>query len=161
MSSEVAKTVVESGIVDRHSLEQLRRWGFLLDVEPKPDAPDLTASDLVDRIVEAIESRDAVEIRSTDLDAVRDYLSTRRPARLHVPNPDQPGKTVSIPIEYFITRLGEIVLPWSSDSIADLITNEGTYLKPTGEARIYFADVRELFFGEHRAFMICTPAKGK
>jgi hypothetical protein len=78
-----------------------------------------------------------------------------------VPNPDNPGKTVGIPVEYCKTRLGEIVIPWTSESINDTILDDRTYLKPVGEDRIYFADVRELFHGGHKAFMVCEPAKGK
>lgn len=161
MSSEVVKTVVESGIVDANSLAQLQRWGFITDLDIKEAEQTITATEVCERILEAVESKAAVEMRHTDLDVVRDYLETRRSARLHVPNPEEPGKTLSIPMEFCETRLGEIVLPWSSDAIADMIVHEQTYLKPTGEARIYFADVRELFYGEHKAFMICTPAKGK
>ena len=111
--------------------------------------------------MEAVESEEAVEIRATDLDIVTQYLASRKKAKLHVPNPEDPEKTVGIQVEYCRTRLGEVVIPWTSESINDTLLDERTYLKPVGEDRIYFADVRELFYGDHKAFMVCDPSGEK
>jgi hypothetical protein len=160
MSKEVAKAVLESGIVDKDALAQLQRWGHLTDVEISADEA-VTATGIAQRIIDAIESKDEIELRSTDLDIIKDYLKSRRRARLHVPSPEREGQTVGIPVEYSSTKMGEIVIPWTSESINDQLLNEDTYLKPTGGPRIYFADVRELFYGDHKAFVVCTPARGK
>lgn len=160
MSRAVAKAVVESGIVDQDALAQLKKWGFLTDLEPGAD-PVLSGVGLAQQILEAMESEDAVEMRSTDLDIIKEYLSSRKRAKLHVPDPENEGKTVGIPVEYCLTKMGEVVIPWKSESINDMLVNDDTYLKPTGEARIYFADVRELFYDDHKAFVVCTPARGK
>ena len=160
MSREIARVVIDAGIVDRDAIAQLQRWGFLTDVEIALE-PAISAASLARRILDSMESEETVELRSTDLDIIKDYLSSRNRARLHVPSPEEPGKTVGIPVEYSLTQMGEIVIPWTSESINDQLLNENTYLKPTGGSRIYFADVRELFYGEHKAFVVCTPAKEK
>jgi hypothetical protein len=163
MTQPVTKAVVEAGIVGGDALAQLQRWlqpGLPLDV-PDGGEPLVSAAAVAQKIMEAVESEEAVEIKATDLDIVRQYLSARRKARLHVPNPEDPGKTVGIQVEYCRTRLGEVVIPWTSESINDTLLDERTYLKPVGEDRIYFADVRELFYGDHKAFMVCEPAKEK
>lgn len=159
MSKEVAKAVVESGIVEEDAIAELQRWGYLKDIEIGPNG--VTGVDLARRILDAIESEEEVELRSTDLDIIKDYLSSHQRARLHVPAPGKPGQTVGLQVEYSVTKMGEVVIPWTSDSINDQLLNDDTYLKPTGGARIYFADVRELFYGDRKAFVVCTPAKGK
>lgn len=160
MSKEVAKVVVEAGIVDRDAFAQLQRWGYLTDVDIGGEGV-LSGAALAERILEAVTSEEEVEIRATDLDLIKDYLSTRRRARLHVPSPEKEGQTIGIPVEYSTTKLGEVVIPWTSESISDQLLNDSTYLKPAGGPRIYFADVRELFYGEHKAFMVCVPVKEK
>lgn len=158
MSRAVAKAVVESGIVDQDALAQLQRWGFALDLQPGKE-PLISAAEIAQKILDAVESEDSVELRSTDLDIIKEYLKSSSKARLHVPSPDDVKKTIGIPVEFCRTSLGDIVIPWTSEAINDLLLDERTYLKPTGEARIYFADVRELFYGDKKAFVVCTPSK--
>jgi hypothetical protein len=160
MSKAMAKAIVESGIVDEDALLQLKRWGYITDLVPGAD-PIQSSVALAERIVAALEGEEEVELRSTDLDIIRDYLAHRRRGKLHVPSPEEAGKTVGMAIEYCWTRMGDVVIPWTSEAINDLLLNENTYLKPTGEARIYFADVRELFYDDHKAFVVCTPHREK
>lgn len=160
MSRAVAKAVVEAGIVDQDALAQLQRWGFALDLQPGAE-PIVSAAEVAQRILDAVGSDEEVELRSTDLDIIKDYISSRQKARLHVPDPEDEDKTVGIPIEYCLTQMGEVIIPWTSESINDMLLDDRTYLKPTGQARIYFSDVRELFYGDHKAFVVCTPMKGK
>ena len=163
MTQPVTKAVVETGIVGGDALAQLQRWlqpGLPLEV-PDDGEPLVSAVAVAQRIMEAVESEEAVEIRATDLDIVTQYLASRKKAKLHVPNPEDPEKTVGIQVEYCRTRLGEVVIPWTSESINDTLLDERTYLKPVGEDRIYFADVRELFYGDHKAFMVCDPSGEK
>jgi hypothetical protein len=155
MSRAAARAVVESGIVDADALAQLHRWGYALDLVPGTE-PVASASALARKILDAVESEDAVELRSTDLDIIKEYSKASRRARLHLPGADD--KTVGLPVEYCVTKMGEIVIPWTSEDINDLLLDDRTYLKPTGESRIYFADVRELFYGDKKAFVVCTPA---
>lgn len=161
MTRPVTKVVVESGIVDEDALAQLARWGFPIEVgQPREDYA-LSAADVARRILQAVEDEESVEVRATDLDIVTEYLKKRQRAKLHVPNPEEGGrKTIAIPVEFCFTKMGEVVIPWTSESINDTLLDPETYLKPIGGERIYFADVRELFYGDHKAFMVCVPAKG-
>jgi len=158
MSKSVAKVVVEAGLIDENALAQLKRWGFALDLEPGKE-PVVSAGEIAKRIIDAVESEEAVELRSTDLDIVKEYLSSRQKAKLHVPNPDDEAKTVGIPVEFSFTKMGEVVIPWTSEAINDMLLDERTYLKPLGKSRIHFSDVRELFYGDHKAFVVCTPTR--
>lgn len=163
MSQPVTKAVVATGVVGGDAYAQLQRWiqpGLPVDMWADGE-PSVSASAVAQRIMDAVESEDAIEIRATDLDIVQQYLQSRKKAKLHVPNPEDHDKTVGIQVEYCLTRLGEVVIPWTSESINDTLLDERTYLKPVGGDRIYFADVRELFYGEHKAFMVCEPARGK
>ena len=38
-----------------------------------------------------------------------------------------------------------------------MLTNGRTYLV-VDDTHVFFKDVRELFFGEQKAFMVCTPS---
>jgi hypothetical protein len=69
------------------------------------------------------------------------------------------GSRSSIPLAFCRTILGEFVIPWKSESIYDLMISGDTYLryKEDGKTvKAYFTDVREVFFGETKAFMVCT-----
>lgn len=154
MDHPKSKAVLELDIADPNSISQLRMWGYLPDVPLDPPPED--AEEAVARLREAIESHDAVEVRDTDLDIISQFLSTKQPARLYVPKPDGEG-VVGIAVEYCKTQLGEIVIPWTSESITDLLVGAGAYLKPKGQPKIYFADTRDLFFGGKKAFVVCEP----
>jgi hypothetical protein len=146
---------METGLVSKDSVEQLRRWGLLNN---EAEVHNFTnPEDLVGRIRQVLESPDVVEMRDTDLDVIRRYLTTREKAKLHVPSPDDKDKTVPLPVEFCKTRMGEYVIPWTSESIKDMLLDEKTYLKPVGKARVRFQDVRELFYDDHKAFVVCTP----
>jgi hypothetical protein len=149
--------MVQSGLIDEDWLKQMRGWGLLST--PEEAEPITDPQVLVDRLREVIESREAVELRDTDLDIVRQYLAKREKGKLHVPNPEESGKTVPLPVEFCRTVLGEYVIPWTSESIRDLLTDEQTYLKVVGRPRIQFQEVRELFYDRQRAFVVCTPTE--
>ena len=157
MDKPVTKAVLETGIVDEASLKQLRKWGMLDDDAQPLDFDGQSSEAIVERIREAVESGDAVQIRDTDLDAARQFLGSRQKGKLHLPSPEDDEKTVPLTVEFCILKLGEYLLPWSSEGVQTLLTNRRTYLKPVGKPRVYFEDVRELFFGDKKAFVVCTP----
>lgn len=164
MNKSVVQAVVDAGIVDPDAMRQLQRWlqpGLEVSLEANEDLI-VSAAGIAQMILEAISDGDAVELRSTDLDIVHEYLKSSKRARLHVPNPEPGGRdTIGISVEYCLTKMGEVVIPWTSESINDTLLDPLTYLKPVGEDRIYFADVRELFYGDHKAFMVCVPARNQ
>ena len=155
MTRPAARAVVEVGIVDKDALAQLRRWGFPLDCAAPEDVV-LPPGEATKRIMEAVSSEESVEVRDTDLDIVREYMGQRLAAKLHVPNPEEGKATIGIPVEYCRTTLGEVVIPWTSEAISDILLDPMTYLKPLGQPRLYFVDVRELYYGDHKAFLVCS-----
>jgi hypothetical protein len=146
-------TVIKSGLVTPDVLTEIRRWGLPLQiVEESKVLTDHT--EIVNRIREALEGEDLVETRDTDLDILRRYLEKQKSGRLHISDGEE---TTSFPITYCITDIGSYVLPWRSEGIKELMTNGRTYLH-TDTGKIYFQSVSELFFGEHKAFMVGVPA---
>lgn len=157
MDRSVTQAVLATGLVDSDALAQLKRWGFLNEVGT-PNSFE-SPEEIVETLRAAIESHEAVETRDTDLDIARQYLLHREKAKLHVPSPEDPDKTIPIAIDFCLTSSGDYVIPWRGESIEDLLMNPGTYLKPAGKPRVYFSDVRELFYDRKKAFVVCTPAE--
>jgi hypothetical protein len=161
MERPVTQAALECGLIDEASLAQLKKWRMISDEETENWAKTTlnTPESIVQRLHEALESGEVVEIRATDVDIVNLWLRTRQKAKLHLPDPGKEGKTVAINVEYCLNKMGEYVIPWTSEGIMDLMMDEDTYLKPVGSPRVHFADVRELFFGDHKAFIVLEPAK--
>lgn len=156
MVKPVTQAVLESGLMDKDTVAQFKRWGYLPDVEVPEEVLDLDKA--AAKIRMALESGDVVEVRDTDLDIISKYLTNREKARLYLPNPEDEKKTVSIAVDYCKSKMGEYAIPWMSESIRDLLLDDRAYLKlKTGE-KIYFSDTRELYYDNQKAFVVCTPA---
>lgn len=158
MNSERRLAVLRAGIVPPEQVQELSRWnGYEVPttVEVEPNRKQALAD-----IREAIESKETVEIRATDLDALRFYEANQKPARLYysVPADGDKRKTTFVNVTYAKTPIGNYMIPWTSEDIFDLMLDPDTYLKPDGEPRVYFGDIGELFYGENKAFMVCKPA---
>lgn len=115
-------------------------------------------------IEEALQAEGLVLTRETDLDAVNYYLQGQYPAALHVVVREADGSVQEADIDcsYACTPSGEFIVRWHGDTIEDVLTNGETFLLlgEAGEGRkVYFNRVRELFFGDTKAFIICTPVK--
>lgn len=149
--------VVKAGILDPGTIAEINRWG--LPVEFVEEDKLLTSHDeVVAKIQEALESEDIVQTRSTDLDILNEYLQNQEQGRLHIHDTDT-GKKASFSISFCRTTMGEYVIPWRAEAISDLMVNASSHLKVKDtKKRVYFQDVRELFFGEHKAFIVCTPS---
>ena len=157
MEKPVTSAVIDTGIIDFDDIEQLRRWGLLAEAESHPENYP-THKSVLKRIREAVGSEDAVEMRKTDLDLAKDWEKEHSSCRLYVPVPDERNKVVGINIEYHRTKMGDYVIPWTTDNIFDLMLDEETHLRVPGVGKVYFVDVEELYYGAQKVFMICTPA---
>lgn len=147
--------VVQSGLVPPSVLEEMNRWGLMEFVQPPKALRSI--DEVIDRLREVLESEGFVDVKSTDLDALKEYLEGQSEGKLHLVD-DETGEKTSFRISYAKTKMGEYIIPWRSETIEDLMANGQTYLAPkSSKEKIYFADVRELFFGETKAFMVCTP----
>ncbi len=153
----LGKAVIRAGLVDKVSLTELQRWGLPVEVEEVDPIDSL--EEVVTVIREALESGDQVRIQESDLDVLRQFLDPehQRQGQLIVKGEGSRG---NFPVQFCITKLGEYVLPWKSESILDMMILGDSSLRfeEGGKERVvYFMDVRESYFGERRTFMICTP----
>jgi hypothetical protein len=150
----VTAAVLRAGVVSPKMLEEMKRWSPNLEKEASAGEPlelDMAAS----IIEQALQSEEYVIVRETDLEVVRQYATTTRTGVLHMEIDElQQGDAE---VTYGKTKLGEYIIAWQSDSIEDLLTNGLSYLVEDGH-RVFFKNVRELYFGERKAFMVCTPS---
>lgn len=159
MSSVRREVMLRAGIIPEESVQEFARWSGN-DLEKVSVEPETNLKRALADIREAIEGKEMVEIRTTDLDAIRFYGENQKPGRLYYSVPSgTTRKTTFVNVHYAKTPIGNYMIPWRSENIFDLILDEGTYLKPDGEPRVHFAHVTELFYNEHKAFMVCVPLK--
>lgn len=161
MNSNTKIAVLKAGIVPKSTLPELERWGLdVPEVEIEEDRKEALLN-----IRESIESRDTIEIRATDLDALKIYEQGSKTGRLYytIPSPTRldpkARKTTFVEVTYAVNASGAYLIPWTDEDIYDLMLDDGTYLKPVGEERVPFADISPLHYGQRKVFMICTPAK--
>jgi hypothetical protein len=154
MNKPVTKAVMEAGLVKESTVEQLRRWGLLNTAAERKNIESM--QQVVDSLREAMEGEDAVAMRATDLDLIRQYLSSNKKGRLHVPA-DEDGKMATLTVEYSVTKMGTYIIPWTSESIKDLLLHEKTYLKTAEGLKVRFAYINELYYGDRKAFVVCAP----
>jgi hypothetical protein len=151
----IINAVLKTGLIDPAALTEMKRWG-LVDQEaatnPEPPQSAVECHELIER---ALQSEGYVLTRETDLEAIQQYALTHRLGQLHLDNGD--GDQADFPVSYGRTPLGEYVIGWRSESIAEMLLNGRTHLMADGK-RVYFRDVRELFFGTKKAFMVCIPS---
>lgn len=160
MNKPVSVAVIESGLIPDEVLAEMTRWGLpLVTVDESQVAR--SPEQVVRRIQEALEGEDVIRLRDTDLDMIRYYLTEQKPGRLHV-------EETSFDVFFCRTKLGEYVIPWKSESIQDMMVDPKTYLsfseKTDGASvrhKVFFSDVRELYFGDTKAFMVCEKLEEK
>lgn len=157
MTSPLAAAIAKSGILDNESLAEFRRWGVPVDelpIGPKPR----NAEELMLSIEEALQSEGLVVEKVTDLAAVQQYLSTQTVGTLHI---EMGGQYAEFEVFFGRNQLGEYLLPWKGEAVAEEMTNGLTYLVPAGtEEKIFFTNIRELYFGDQKAFMACCTHNG-
>lgn len=156
--SQLTDIILKAGLLSNDVLLEMKRWGMPLgdaqlpsELEPLP-----TPASISQAIADAVESEGYILTRETDLEAIPAYLQTMQPAVLHVVLED--GTVSEFEAQVGHSKVtGDWIMPWRSDSITDLLTNGETYLR-VNRQRIYFSQARELFYGENKAFVICTPS---
>jgi predicted transcriptional regulator len=150
MSSVAVKAVLRSGLLDRNTVSELQRWGYLREVdEGVLDSQLQSSEEVVNVLRDALESEDMVEIRDTDLDIMKTWMRDQRKGRLVVHGE-------SIPITFCTLLTGEYAIPWMGENISGLLLDGESHLK-LKRKKVYFRDVREVYFGEVKAFMVCLP----
>lgn len=155
--SQLTDIVIKSGLVPSEVLAELKRWGMPIEGAMPPtelDAP-MPIEKICDAIDQAIQGEGFVLMRETDLEAIPQYLQSMRGGILHMVTEDGSGSNFEVQVGQ--NSVGEFIVPWRSDSITDLLTNGQTYLK-IGKEKIFFNAARELFYGDNKAFVVCTPS---
>lgn len=164
MSNQTKKAVLKADIIPKENLVELERWGLQLPEDVRPE-PNLRRA--LEGIRESVESKETVEFRLTYLDALSVYEDGQKTGRLYFSAPDnsQIGKKKTkitfVNVTYAVLPSGAYLIPWTDEDIHDLIMDRETYLKLQGGDRVYFSDVSNQFYGEHKAFMVCRPATSK
>lgn len=156
--SDLAKAIAMSGALDQDMLRELVRWRLPGVVVPN-DGSFKTPEEAIEAIEEAVTSANQVEVRVTDLDILKHFLLSRKDGKLHLVTEN--GTKGTWPVTFgTITRLGQqlYIIPWNSDTIEGMMTNGESYLLD-GKVKIYFGEVTDLYFGEQKAFMLCTPIR--
>jgi hypothetical protein len=150
--SELAKLIVKSGILSESQLAEFQRWGQLTDAQVE-ESP-MSAAEFMQKVERALQEEDMVLIRETDFGALRSYLQNQKKGQLHVKS----GKTESeIDVIYSVLNTGEYLIPWTGENLADLLINGETFLETDDGKEEYFYEIRELFYGEVKAFVACRP----
>lgn len=152
----MTRAVISAGLVNKGQLDEMKRWSPAIDAEAEAEPP-MPLEQAAEIINEAIQSEGYVLLRETDLEVVRQYAATARTARLHIQVGDEPADSTDVEVTFGKTSLGEYIIAWRSESIKDAMVNGMTFLDD-GPARVFFQDVRELFFGQQKAFMVCVPS---
>lgn len=150
---ELSKAIIRSGVIDQRFLQEMAKWKLPQTI---PDEPPFTTSDeVVAAIEEAQESANQVEIRVSDPDALKQFLKTKQPCRLVLKYEEQSAK---FDWEYGTSPTGDYILQWGADIEADILCNGESYLW-NGTSKVYFSRVQDLYFGDKRVFVLCTPRK--
>lgn len=155
MKGPITQAMLDVGIIDKDAMGQLQNWGLMSRELEDPAHEFANADEAYQHIMEAVESGEAVETRDTDFTVLKQYLATKVKGKLHVPNPDDKGTTVGIPVYYGRTKMGDVIMPYLEETIMDMLLDGQTYLKPVGQEKLFFRDTRTLFYDEHPAFVVC------
>jgi len=163
MTSPITNAVIKAGLIHPDYLKEFQRWGAPIEVpEILPETPkDMESA--ARAIEEALQSEGQVLTRETDLEVLHQYLNTQTQGVLHVEidAADDMVNSADIPVSFGVTPNLEYIIPYRSESITEEMTNGLTYLRrydDTSGPKIFFSSVRELFFGETKAFLLCTPS---
>jgi len=149
------------GVLPETTVKELARWpgGQLPPATYGEPAAAASGEEAVAAIRDVIEGEGQVELRETDPDLLRRYATSKRSGKLLLVIKDTRGNEVersSFKIEFGQTSLGEYIIPWASESIAEYMLDPDTYLLVNSK-KIKFINVREAYYGPEKVFMVATP----
>lgn len=150
----MTQAVIAAGLVNQAQLDEMKRWNPALAPVVDEVPPPKTLEEAAELVVEALQSEGYALVRETDLEVVHQYAATVTRGTLHL---EVGTEGTDFEVTYGKTPIGEFIISWRSESIKDAMVNGQTYLID-GNTRVFFNDIRELFFGEQKAFMVCVPA---
>lgn len=152
--SDLTKAVALSGAIDVEMLREFSKWKLPVDV-PNGDELYESPEEAIAAIEDAMTGSEQVEIRTTDLDVLKQFLRTKRKGKLYLTTSKGSG---TIDIDFGVSAMGEYIIPWSADSIIDIMTNGESHVLDV-RRKVFVTEVTELYFGGNKAFMLCTPRR--
>lgn len=153
--NELAKLMVNSGVLNPTQIAEFQRWGTVQDNDLKMKDPPKDAQEFMLEVERVLQKEDMVLLRETDFAALTNYLKNQRQGVLYL---DTGSASTEVNVAYTLSTSGEYLIPWMAEGISDLLVNGLTYLK-TADTRVFFSEVRELFYGETKAFVVCRPSQ--
>lgn len=153
--NELAKLMVNSGVLSPTQVSEFRRWGAVQENDLKMKDPPKTAEEFMQEVERVLQKEDMVLLRETDFTALTNFLKNQRQGVLYL---DTGSTSTEVNIAYTMSTSGEFCIPWMAEGISDLLVNGMTYLK-TADSKVFFSEVRELFYGETKAFVVCRSSQ--
>lgn len=159
--SALTSIILRAGIVPEEFIKEFQRWRLPLPEGEDPTNPLLsegkfTPTGLVTAIEQAIQDEGYILTRETDLDVLNMFLTTMRPAVLHLFT----DSLSDVELRTMVGRhqtLDAYIIPWQTDSINEWLTNGETYLED-GVEKVFFSQATDLFYGSTKAFVLCTSS---
>lgn len=149
--------VIRAGLVPEETLIEMRRWGLPVQVVESDEViedPDMVVKVLQD----ALESGEQVRMQDTDLDIVQRWVDPDNQIEGKLIIKDTEGHKSTVKVIFCWTVMKEVALPWKSESISELLLDAESYLRYNDEAgqphKLFFTDVRELYIGDTKAFVV-------
>jgi len=152
--------VIRAGLVDTSVISEMQRWGLPIHIVEETQV--IRDADVVVRVLQdALESGEQVRLQDTDLDIVQKWVDPANQivGKLVVKDGEKRSTSKCI---FCRTLMGEFAFPWTSESLADLLVNGESHLQYSKDGEItkaYFIDVRELYIGDSKAFVVCLVSE--
>lgn len=160
MTNPLAEAALRAGLIPPSTLMEFKRWNPGLEIpEDIPEEP-ASLEEAAATVRNVLEGQGLVLTKETDLSVLQRYLKTQQLGELHVES-DLDTKA-DFPVVYGTTATGEYILPYRGEDIRELLLNGSSYLRILAEddhsfdKLVYFKEVREVFFGDMKTFLICT-----
>jgi len=139
----VAIMAMKLGLISPEMRTQFARWGELPDIEPV----EVQSPEDIDELIErALQNEEELVPKVTNLEIIQEFCSTQRLGTLHLKINDQEA---SFDVVFGVSRGGDIILPWRSEDIRDVLLDPTstfmTWITDGIEHKIYFRSVEDIY----------------
>lgn len=151
----VALAALKLGLISPDMRDQFAQWGEVPDVEPLEVQSPAEVDELIER---SLQSDDIAIPKVTHLELIQQFCATQRLGKLRLA---MNGQVAAFEVVFGVTRGGDIILPWRSEDIREVLLDPETFLTWTTEGQergVIFRSVEDSYFGDVKSFMICTPS---
>lgn len=153
----VALMALKLGLISPEMRDQFAQWGEVPDIEP---LVEVQSAEMVTELIErALQSDDLVLQKATNLELITQFCASQRLGKLHISLNEQQA---TFDVVFGVSRSGGVILPWRSEDISEaLLDPTQSYLEwAVGDVlhTVYFSAVEDVYYGDVKAFMLCTPA---